>query len=242
MDNISYIALSAQISLRRQIDTIANNVANVNTQGFRAESVRFREFVQQTDQGKFNRISYTDEIGKIRDTSIGNIEYTNNDLDFAINGEGYFQVETDQGLRYTRHGKFTLNEQGEVTTSAGHHLLQNGGGRIAIPVETGPFEVSPNGQITTENGDVLATVGLVKFQNDGNLIRTEDNLYIANELPEPVETPNIINGALEGSNVQSVAQITKLINAHHSHSFIASLINNESSRQSNLIESLAGRQ
>src|SRR6056297_1805926 len=134
MDNTSYVALSRQLTLERQMSVVAGNIANMNTAGYKTEHLLFEEVLERA--GKPGRVAFVQDVGLIRDLGPGALETTGNPLDLAINGEGYFTVETENGARYTRGGHFSLNGEGAVVTSGGHPLLDAGGAPIQLPPES----------------------------------------------------------------------------------------------------------
>ncbi|MEZ5904136.1 MAG: flagellar hook-basal body complex protein [Geminicoccaceae bacterium] len=163
MDNTSYVALSRQVALERQMAVVAGNIANMNTDGFKNEQVLFADVLERA--GEAGRVAFVQDSGLIRDPAPGPIETTGNPLDLAINGEGYFTVETANGPRYTRGGHFVLGPTGEITTSGGQPLLDEGGGTLVVPPGSGPIEVARDGTVSTADG-ILGRIGLVRFADE----------------------------------------------------------------------------
>jgi flagellar hook-basal body protein len=145
MENISYIGLSQQIALRQEMDVTANNIANMNTPGFKANGVVFLEFLNRSRQDP-DTIRQVSDISTYRNLSPGSMMQTHNTLDFAINGEGYFEVQTPDGPRYTRDGGFQLNEQRQLVNKSGY-LLQGDGGPITIPPEAAQVHLTAGGTV-----------------------------------------------------------------------------------------------
>ena len=163
MENTSYISLSRQDAVRRQMAVLANNIANASTTAFKAERLMFAEYVGRTTQGE--TLSFVQDVAVIRDTSEGAFVNTDNTLDLAINGNGYFSVNTDSGIQYTRNGRLRLDEEGRIVTSTGHAILDEGGGEIELTGNEVTIDITPDGTISTENG-VIGRLGLVRFANE----------------------------------------------------------------------------
>lgn len=208
MDNTSYVALSRQVALERQMAVVAGNIANMSTDGFKNEQVLFEEVLERA--GKPGRVAFVQDAGLIRDPAPGTIETTGNPLDLAINGDGYFTVETANGPRYTRGGHFVMGAGGEIVTSGGQALLDEGGGTLVVPPGSGPIEVARDGTISTAQG-ILGRIGLVRFADERGLRREGDSLMRADQAPEPVPMPDIAQGRIERSNVQPVLEMTRMM-------------------------------
>ena len=160
MDNSVYVALSKQTAADRQMALIANNIANANTPGFKSESSVFAQHLTKDASGS---TAYVNDIGTLRDTSQGPLQTTGNPLDFAIQGDGFFAVQTPQGERYTRAGNFSVNGQGEMVNSDGYQVLDQGGAPITLP--TGRQKKSSftaDGRMEVD-GDERATIGVYNF-------------------------------------------------------------------------------
>ena len=242
MENITYINLSRQMTLRHQVDVAANNVANVNTTGYKKESLRFRDFVYNTQFGNQHHVSFVDDYMRFRDLSEGEIESTGNTFDLALSGKGYFQVDAgfERGLQYTRHGRFQINESGVLTTSDNLPVLDPGGSPILIPLNEGKIEISADGTISSELGEITK-IGVYKFSDEHQLTRTANNLYSSeNELPKLSENPNVLQGYLEGSNVNAVGEITALIKAQHTNTALSRMVQKDADRQKEAVNKLSG--
>ena len=240
METPTYIALSRQLGLRRNMDIVANNMANMNTTAYKAERLIFKEYLQKPTIS--DKQSFTQDIGTMRDTSEGPLVATDNPLDLAISGEGFFTIETPLGNRYTRHGRFQLDAENRLVTGQGNPVLDKGGNEINIPVNVGRIEISKDGTISVGAGAV-AQLGLVKFENEQLLRRSANNLYIApdEELPQDVERPHIAQGMLEESNVQAIAEFSEMIRIHRQYQSLGRSIQQEHERQMKAINRLARR-
>ncbi|GBD41810.1 Flagellar basal-body rod protein FlgF [bacterium HR39] len=208
MDTTGYVALSRAITLRERLDSIAHNLANVDTPGFRAEldrtmAVPFRTAPRES-------VSYVQLVAKLYDASEGPIERTGNPLDLAIHGPGFFTVMTADGPAYTRHGHFELDPEGRIVTTEGYALLDENGAPIEVPPGSGPVTVAGDGTISTRAGP-LARIRPVSFADPLQLERDAGGLFRSDAPAIPVEEARIVQGALEGSNVRPVHELTRLI-------------------------------
>ena len=182
------------------------------------------------------------DIGTMRDNSEGPLVKTDNPFDLAISGEGYFSIETPLGIRYTRHGRFQLDAESRLVTGQGNPVLDNGGSEINIPVGGGRIEVSGDGTLSSNAGPI-AKFGLVKFEDEQQLRRAANNLYIApdNQEPQDVEDTKIAQGMLEESNVQAISELNAMIKVHRSHQSLGRAIQQEHERQMKAITRISRR-
>ncbi len=225
MDNASLITLSYQMAAFRSMDVIANNIANVSTPGFKRESTKFEELVQRVkpteDKGSPRSLSFVRDAGVLRDLSGGRFESTAAPFDLAINGKGYFAVQTAAGERYTRNGHFTLNADGIIVTGEGDPLLGDGG-PITVAVDDGDISIGPDGTVSGRQGQ-LAKVRLVNFPNERALTKQGASLYSTNQTPVAATNVTISQGMLESSNVQPVVEISRMIEVMRSYEATANL-------------------
>jgi flagellar basal-body rod protein FlgF len=207
MDTTAYIALSRAVALDRQMTSVANNIANVTTSGYRAERLHFEQVLERA--GEPGRVAFVQDRGPVRDASPAPLMETGNPLDLAISGDGYFTVETPQGPRYSRAGHFAVDAQQRIATRDGHALLDENGAVIEVPVGSGPISVAADGTLGTAAGP-LARVVPVELP-DQALSREGSGLYAASAAPVPAERFAIHQGAVLGSNVQPVLEMTRMI-------------------------------
>ncbi len=239
MDNTSYIAVSRATGLFRQMETVANNLANMNTSGYKADHMMFRDFIVKAPGGESpwrERLAYVQDVAEWRDTSQGPVTMTQNPLDLALDAEGYFVVETPQGERYTRDGRFALDSTGQLVTQEGHPVLADGGQPVIFAPDETNITVAGDGTISTDNGTV-AQLQVVRFENPQAMQKVGDNLLTADpgQQPELVITPRITQGAVEGSNVQPVLEINRMIETQRSYDMVNGLMDKEQKRQSNVM-------
>ena len=237
MENTLFIALSRQMTVRRQLDTIANNLSNANTAGFKAEKLMFVEYLSKSPDGK-NKMHFVQDLASARDHSPGSYESTGNPLDLAIEGPGWFTVETDNGeRRYTRDGHFRINEQGELITSDGHPVLDNGNVPIVFQPTDQEIRIKSDGTVHAD-GALRGRLQIVEFDNLYEMKKTEGNLYLpGGEAKEAVES-SVIQGMIERSNVKPILEITEMMQAMRSYQGAAKMIDTEHERQRRAIDRL----
>lgn len=239
MENGIYIGISRQAALRRQMDVVANNLANVNTPAYRAERMVFNEFLIQPSQDRTG-YSYVQDVGQYRSTENGPITPTGNNLDVALNGEGYFVVDTPLGERYTRHGRFQLDANGFIVTTEGHQVLSDAG-PMQVPPQSTSIEINGDGSVGTDVGP-LGKLQLVKFDDDQEPQRGANGLYTTEQDPQPATEVQAVQGSLEQSNVVGVLEITRMIQVSNSHNSLRKMLQNEDERNRTMIRRLGRAQ
>jgi flagellar basal-body rod protein FlgF len=215
-----YSALSGAVAQERSLDIVANNVANSGTTGYRADRVAFEESLtraQQTSQTP-NSLRYV-ELAEVRfDDSQGALRETGNQLDCAIQGEGYFAVETPNGERYTRDGSFVTDAEGTLRTHDGHAVMGGEPGqpptRITIPDGTAAVQIDRTGEIRADG----VSVGRLRISAfDPQTLQKEGHtLFVASGAPRAAEGAEIEQGYLESANLNAVAGLNELISASRS--------------------------
>ena len=247
MMSTSLVLLSDQVALQRAVDVIANNVANSSTTGFKREGIEFNTLVSNLGRGKSTSAQPTAFVydrATYRDATPGTIISTGNPLDLAIQGSGYFQVQTPQGTRYTRDGAFRTDSQGQIVTSTGQPVLSDSGQPIALPEDARDITVSGDGFITAQVGSgssraQLGKIGVVKFDNEQAVVPAGNNLFTTTQAPTPVTGNAVVQGAIEESNVKPVAEMTDLIRIQRAYEQATNLIGQENARLSSAIDKLS---
>lgn len=242
MKNTLYIALSRQTSLWDQLDMVANNIANVNTTGYKGAQPYFTEYLSKskTDEKLLDdRLSFVHDFGISRNFAEGVFSSTGNSLDVAIHGDGYFAIETPQGIRYSRNGQFKLNQDGMLVNNSGYAVLGQNGNPIFIAPEETQINIARDGSISTENG-VVATFQIVEFDNLQKLRATHSGLY-ENPIDNAatVVTPQVEQGMLEQSNVNAVMEMTNMIKLQRAYENVQKMIDTEHTRRQNAIQAYA---
>ena len=241
METPTYIALSRQMVLRDQMDVVANNLANANTSGFKAEMMLMSEVEIPAEKG--TELSYVQDFATARDFSPGALRATENPLDLAIQGNGFFAVQTPDGVRYTRVGRFQLDANGTLVTSQGFPVLASGG-QVTLDPDDGPINVAEDGSISTDlaregQQQILAgKLDLVDFADRGKLTPAQDNLFDPNG-QQPIEaTGKVAQGMLEESNVQPIIEMTSLIEVTRNYQAMQRFLDSEHERQRRAISSI----
>jgi flagellar basal-body rod protein FlgF len=209
MENISYVGMSQQVALQQQMQVAANNLANMSTPGYKAEGVLFEQYI--TTPQNADEIDQVQNYGTYRNLEMGTLSQTHNPLDMAIEGDGYFSVSTPQGVRYTRDGGFALNTDRQIVDKSGNILLNENGDAIVVPPDATQISISSDGTIVSELGDI-GRVKLVSFPNPQMLTKLGNNLYAADgQAEQPVARRHVVQGVLEGSNVNPVIEMNKMV-------------------------------
>jgi flagellar basal-body rod protein FlgF len=243
VQNAQLIGLSSQMALGRELEVIANNMANVTTTGFKARATRFQEYLMpkasaETFQRPDRRLSYVIDSGTPLDLSQGPVEATGNPLNAAIRGEAFFAVQTPQGERYTRNGAFELNAQGQIVTSDGYPVLGEGG-----PIQIGQQEtglgLGPDGTVSTNQG-TRGKLRLVTFANPQGLTNAGSNLYSSNTPAQPAGPQGRIEpGALERSNVRPVVAMSRMLEVNRTYQLVSDTVSRLDSLRGQAIQRLA---
>ncbi|HVX75410.1 MAG TPA: flagellar basal-body rod protein FlgF [Bradyrhizobium sp.] len=250
MENALLIGLSRQTVLERQLDVVANNIANVSTTGFKADQSLFQEYLMPVAQennfvGRDRRLSYVEDRGTYRDFSQGAAQQTSNPLDVAIQGNGFLVVQTAAGERYTRDGGLQLNNQGQLVTAEGDQVLGTSG-PITFQQTDHDINIASDGTITVQEGtnrtdSLRGKLRLVSFANAQTLLKEGSNLYAAGEgvAPQADLKSTVEQGYLEKSNVNAVAEMSHMIEVTRAYTQIATMLNQESDLHKTAIEQLA---
>ncbi len=239
MENSLSVVLSRQGVLARQMNVIATNLANTNTAGFKAESIIFSEFLERTSKSEAP-LSMVRDVTYLRDTSEGTMAGTNNPLDLAISGEGFFVVEAPQGERYTRHGAFQLDNQGQLATLAGAPVLSESGAPITVPPATSTITITGDGTVSADAVEI-GKLRVVEFEAPQALSKDGNGLYEAkDQAPQPATDAKVLQGMIEGSNVKGVAEMTRMIEVVRSYQAAGKMAESEHKRILDSIDVILG--
>jgi flagellar basal-body rod protein FlgF len=250
MENALLVGLSRQMVLERQMDVVANNVANVNTNGYKADRSLFEEFLNSGAHednfiGGDRRVSYVQDRGTFKDFSQGPSEPTKNPLDVAIDGGGFLVVQTPAGERYTRDGGLQIDSQGQLVTAAGNPVLGNSG-PIVFQQTDHDVSIAADGNITVLEGinridSVRGKLRVVSFADAQNLLKEGSNLYAAGQgaAAQPDTASKVKQGFIEKSNVNSVTEMSRMIDVTRTYTQIANLLQQQSDLHKSAIEKLA---
>lgn len=236
MENPIYIALSRQTALRRQMSVVANNIANLNTTGFKKEMMIYQAY---TEKVPFTtKLDFVIDQGTATDHSQGNLKVTHNTFDMAIEGPGYFQVDDGTGTKYTRNGTFTLDEQNRLVTQEGYPVLDTQGNPILVPRGDADLDVSPSGELSLAD-QPIARLGIVEFDSTLPLKKVRNSLFETDQVPTPAADSRVMQGMIETSNVQGIEEMTSMIEVSRAYEAVKSLLDREDKRQETIINRLA---
>ncbi len=253
MENTLLIGLSRQTALQRELDVVANNIANVNTTGFKADGAVFAEFLQSRARTERfaspdRRMSMVQDRMSWHDMNQGTIQQTKGPLDLAIDGEGMMVVQTPRGERYTRNGALQLNNAGEIVTLTGDKVLGENG-PIVLQLTDRDIAITKNGTIKVREGQSLnsdSTRGklrLVTFADPQQLRKDGASTFAApngvTPTPVPDANANVVQGAVEKSNVRPVIEMTRMIELTRAYTEVATLLQQQSDLRKNSIQQLA---
>lgn len=245
IENAQLIGLSRQMALRRQMDVLANNMANINSTGFKAEAILFEEYIMPVAADRtFPRgdqpLSYVHDWATMHDLAAGSITQTGNPLDLALSGEGFFAIEGPEGERWTRNGVFEIDAQGFLVTQNGYPVLSRTGDPIQFDVGETDITITADGQITSSAGN-KGFLRVVEFENAQELTRTGDTMFTGGT-PREAQATAVIQGAIERSNVSGIAEMSEMIRVTRAYTSLADLMNKQDELRRNAIQRLGDAQ
>jgi len=250
MENTLLVGLSRQMVLERQMDVVANNVANINTNGFKADRSLFEEFLrspahEDNFQRSDRRVSFVQDRASFHDFAAGNTEQTKNPLDVSIDGNGLFVVQTPAGERYTRDGGFQINNQGQLVTASGNPVLGTSGPIVFQPTDK-QINIAVDGNVTVLEGtgrtdSVRGKLRIASFADPQKLVKEGSNLYSAGQgvAAQTDTTSRVRQGYIEKSNVNSVAEMSRMIEITRTYTQISALLQQQSDLHKSALEKLA---
>jgi len=251
MENTLLVGLSRQMVLSHELDVIANNVANIETDGFKSDNAMFSEYLMprasdQTFSGHDRRIDFVQDRASWINMAPGALDRTGNPLDIAIDGNAYFALQTARGQRYTRNGSFAINATGQLVTATGDQVLGDGG-PITFQSTDHDVVVSADGIITVREGNSTADsprgkIQLASFDQPQRLQKDGGTTFMAppgvNAKSAPIGT-HVVQGAVEKSNVNGVAAMARLIEITRSYTDIANILQQQSDQRRNALSQLS---
>jgi flagellar basal-body rod protein FlgF len=248
MENTLLVALSRQMALHRELDVVANNMANVNTHGFRREAMQFQEYLMPVASADGfpspdRRLSYVQDRSTFHDLGKGPLERTDDPFDVAIEGDGFFTVEAPdgQGERFTRNGSFQVDTQGQLVTSTGLKVLGQSGPIVLDPQDTS-IVVASDGTISDKDG-VRGRLRVASFANPQALVKEGDSLFRTPDGQAPnalaAGSVHVAQGMVEGSNVKAVLEMSRLIEINRAYASLSALIQKNDEIRRSAVERLA---
>ena len=235
MENTGYATLTRQSGLLREMAVIANNIANASTTGYRQEGLVFSEFVHRVAEGP----SLSMALGDANTTSFlqGTLTETGGTFDLAIEGEGFFLIETPDGNMLSRAGSFSPNAEGDLVTMSGHRVLDAGGAPVFIPPDAENLGISADGTLSHE-GRAIGQIGLFAPVEGDRLTRRDGVMFQTEVDPEPVENATIVQGFLEASNVDPISQMARMIEVQRAYEMGQSFLETENDRVRSVLQTL----
>jgi flagellar basal-body rod protein FlgF len=251
MQNGLLIGLSRQVALERELAVVANNIANINTTGFKSDGALFEEYVSKTARsGKLSlrdsKVSFVRDRATWIDMSQGAMQRTGNPTDIAIDGKGFLAIQTPRGERYTRNGALQINEQGLLVTSDGNPVLGDKG-PIKFQPKDRNIRISPDGTISVQEGEKVDTeakrgkLRMVKIENPGALQKDGGSSFALPEgvVPDPDTASHFVQGSVEKSNVRAVIEMTRMIDVTRTYTQVANILAQQGDMQRSAIEKLS---
>ena len=239
MENAQLVSLSRQIALQRQMDVVANNMANINTTGFKAEDMLFKEFkmpvARDNELPGDQSVSYTEDWTTVHDLSQGAISQTGGPLDVAISGKGFLTVQTPNGVRYTKDGALQINATGTLVDLGGNPVLSDGGPVHFDDADT-DIAISKDGTISTSQGS-KGKLSLAEFADPRQLTREGNNLYSGVD-PLPATETQLVQGSIERSNVSGVTEMAQMIRVQRAYEMIAQLMSRQDDLRTSAVQKL----
>ncbi|MCW4113686.1 flagellar basal-body rod protein FlgF [Aurantimonas sp. MSK8Z-1] len=231
------VALSAQLATEKRLETIANNIANARTVGFRAEEVKFEQLLSEAGS---TPVAFASKGETFISTRTGELSQTGNTLDMAVNGDAWFGIQGANGTVYTRDGRMRVSEAGELQTLNGEAILDAGGAPMLVDPNGGPLNIARDGMIT-QGGQQLGAVGLFTIPANAKLSRAGTSGVVPDAAAVPLldfAQAGVMQGYVEGSNVNPVLEMTRLITVQRAFESAAKLLQDSEGSLNDAVKSL----
>ncbi|HVW92725.1 MAG TPA: flagellar basal-body rod protein FlgF [Devosia sp.] len=240
MENAQLVSLSRQIALQRQMDVVANNMANINTTGFKAEDILFEQYqmpgAADNDFAGKQSVDYTQDWATVHDLTVGPLQQTGNPLDVALSGGGFLTVQTPAGNRYTKAGSLAINAQGVLVDLSGNPVLSDAGTPITFDDTDTNITILKNGTVSTSQG-TKGRLAVVEFPNTQALTREGNNLWNGPNA-RPATNTDVLQGTIERSNVSGVTEMANMIRVQRAYEQLADLMQKQDDLRSNAVQKL----
>ncbi|SFJ42578.1 flagellar hook-basal body complex protein [Jannaschia pohangensis] len=227
-----YPTLGRQTGLLREMDVIAQNIANANTTGYRAEGIVFSEFVMRGGRDTPS-VSFAHANGRETRFDQGGLEQTGGTFDLAIEGPGYFSVDVAGVPHLTRSGAFLAGPDGGLQTAEGYPVLDEGGAPLFVPGNAISIRIAPDGTVSAD-GQPVARIGIVAPTDRGAMTRRAGTMFAAEDV-QPVENPAVLQGFLEASNVQPVLEIARMVAVQNAYEMGQGFMDREDERMRSML-------
>jgi flagellar basal-body rod protein FlgF len=239
MQSNIYVGISAQLALQRRLDTVANNVANASTTGFRAEEMSFEELVTRNGE---TAVSFVSDGKTHLSTEGGELTQTDDPFDIAVRGNVWLAVQTPTGIVYTRDGRMQMNKDGVLTNLSGDPYLDAGGSPIQLDPQGGRIAINKAGTIE-QDGNNIGAFGLYSMPPGAKLSRAGGASVVSDQPPVP-EIDFLNNGVMQGytekSNVNPILEMTHLTTLHRSFDAVSNVLRETESSLQDSLKTLAG--
>jgi len=240
MENATYTALTRQSGLLTEMQVVAHNIANMATAGYRAEGVIFAEHVRVLE-GERDSLSMAHAAGRAISPQQGGLDQSGSPFHMAIEGEGFFLVQTPEGEALTRAGNFIRGPLGELVTPDGHMLLDADGAPVFVPPDAASVTLAQDGTLSAD-GQPLTQIGLWRPIDPVELTRHAGVLFTAESGVEPMEGGVLLQGMVERSNVDPVTQIARMIEVQRAYELGQSFLDAEDQRVRDFLRTAGARQ
>jgi len=247
MQNALLVGLSLQVALSRELDVVANNIANINTTGYKADGSLFEEYLDSAARADQTgaRVSYVRDRGTWHDLSPGGVEKTGNPLDVAVDGKAFLVVQTPRGERYTRNGAMQINSTGQLVTSDGNAVIGDAG-PITFQPNDHNISISRDGTISVQEGTSIVDsargkLRLVAFDNAQQLQKDGNSTFMTagGAQPQNTTTASVVQGVVEKSNVRGVVEMSRMIEITRSYTQVATMLQQQHDLSQQAIDKLA---
>ncbi len=238
-----YVSLSSQMALERRLTTIADNMANVNTTGFRGTEVKFNQVLSNTDNKLGTKVAFVTQGNDYLSTESGELQNTGSPFDFAVKGDAWFAINTPAGTVLTHDGRFSMTSTGALVSSRGFPVLDPNGGQIQLNPQGGEPTVTSSGEIL-QNNKQMGTIGLYTADLDKGFVRYSNSGIIASQAPQAIVDSSkvgIAQGYLENSNVNGMREMTQLIEVSRAFDNISTLTGSSESSLDEAIKTLGSK-
>jgi|TARA_Y100001960_G_scaffold2827_1_gene3122 flagellar basal-body rod protein FlgF len=234
-----YTMTSRMLNQSKMLDVVSHNMANVNTTGYKRQDLSFKAVLDSSQQKAEYSNTFSTVASKNNDFSTGDFKITNNALDLAINGDGFFAVKRGEGTVYTKNGHFLVNTTGQLVTANGEEVLGTDKQPIDIPLGT-KVNITPQGEVKSIDGALFGQVGLFKFDNKATLVQAGNSSFASPDEPAMMDINqySIVRGALESSNVNPIQESVKLTEVSRAYQSAAKLVKTFEDLESKAIKDL----